>query len=148
MAHYESKFSIGDTVWAVRSQWSHRIVKCLTCANTGKVKIGAEEFICPKCNGRAAHPQFAGHKYYVDESGIVGQVRIEHTDHEKFYTHRSEEPNPKFEYMIDATGVGSGTIWKEADLFATREEAQRFCDAQNAPLLQDEAEMLPKVQGL
>ena len=29
--------------------------------------------------------------------------------------------------MLDETGVGSGRVWKEERLFATEEEADKFC---------------------
>lgn len=138
MATYQTNFSIGQVVWAVRHESFYRIVKCFPCGNTGRVKIADEEFICPNCEGRSAHRQYAGEKYYVWGSSKVGQVRIE-DEPDRYH---QEEPNPKIEYMIHATGAGSGQIWKQEALFASQEEAQAFCDVKNRVLPEHEAELL------
>jgi hypothetical protein len=134
---YNSKFAIGDTVWMVRSERFNRIVKCLPCKNTGKIKIGEEGFICPKCGGRSAHTQYVGEKHYVYDSSEIGQVSIVDSE----YSHR-DNPNPHVTYMIRATGIGSGQIWKESELFPSEAEAQASCDRANGLLPQDEAVML------
>lgn len=127
---YESKYSIGHTVWMVRDERFQRIIKCFACKNTGEIAIGEEKFICPKCQGRAAHAQYAGQKYYVYDSSTVGKIIIE--DYPTNYN--KDEPNPKFTYMLFATGVGSGTIWNQEDLFDSREAAESFCAIKNGVL--------------
>lgn len=136
---YESKFSIGDTVWMTDDRVFHQIIRCAACVNTGKVKIGAEEFICPKCSGRCAHEQYAGRKFYIYGQTTVGQVRV--CDEPGRYN--QDEPNPKYEYMLHDTGIGSGQIWKQESLFATKEEAQAFCDGRNGILPAHETEIGP-----
>ena len=135
---YESLYSIGQVVWMVRNERFSRIVKCSACKNTGEITVGEEKFICPKCSGRSAHEQYGGQKFYVYDSSEVGKVSIE--DEPDRY--RKDEPNPRFTYMVNATGIGSGQVWEQECLFATEEDAQRFCDIQNKVLLPDETEML------
>lgn len=137
---YESQFSIGQTVWMVRDERFSQIIKCAACKNTGKVRIAEEEHICPKCQGRAAHETYGGQKFYVYGSSTVGQVRIE--DEPERYS--KDEPNPKFQYMLYSTGVGSGQIWNQEHLFSSEEDAQRFCDAKNGLLPAHETEMGPR----
>lgn len=125
---YETKFSIGDTVFTISSERAYRIVQCTTCQGGRTVKIGAEEFVCPKCDGKAAHPQYVGHKWFISHSGSVGKVTVEHTDTSRFYP--DDEPL-QVKYMIDSTGIGSGSVWEEEHLFPTRESAQAECDRRN-----------------
>jgi hypothetical protein len=141
MATYTTKYSIDQTVWMVRHETFYRIVKCEVCKNTGRVQIGVEEFVCPKCDGKAAHRNWAGEKYYVYGFSTVGQVRVEDCPGRGNWTNSEPEPNPKFEYMLYSTGVGSGGVWKEADLFETEAEARQYCDQKNGVLLADECEM-------
>lgn len=136
-----TKFNNGDYVFGVSDVSAHKIVTCNACVK-GKLKIGDEEFVCPKCHGRSAHPQYAGNKHYVSNEGIVGQVRVEVTDSR--YSYSSSDQATNIEYMIDTTGVRSGQIWKEEKLFPTRELAQSYCDRMNLGLkLEDEAKQLP-----
>ena len=137
---YESIFSVGDTVWMVRHERFERIVRCSACRNTGKIKIGEEKFICPKCGGRAAHSQSAGERFYVYDSSIVGKVTVE--DYPDNY--RKDEPNPKFTYMVHATGVGSGQVWDQESLFGSKEEAESYCAVHNGMLPANETTMLPR----
>lgn len=136
---YETKFSLGDFVWGVSDQEFYRIVRCAVCKNTGKLEIGGESLICPKCNGQSTHRQYAGRKFYISMfRARVGQVRIEDT--EDGHYRREDEPNPKFEYMADSTGIGSGQIWKQDRLFESEADAQNFCATKNGVLLPDEPE--------
>ena len=141
--NYTSKYDIGHHVFVVSSDTFNRIVKCLTCQGAGKVSIGAEEFVCPKCSGRAAHPQHAGRKYYVAHEGIIGKIEISHMPNDGYF----HQPEPQVTYMIDSTGVGSGNVWKESELFSTRAYADAYCDSRNAILPKDEARMLESGGG-
>jgi len=141
-----TKYSIGDRVFAIRRDFVSRIVKCRACGNTGSIKIEGESFTCPKCNGASSHPESAGLKTFVYESGVVGQVRYIITDGAYKEQRRNynlelcvEAPEIEIAYMLDCTGIGSGTCWDEGDLFPTREDAQAFCDVKNATIPRDEA---------
>ena len=137
----ETKFNIGDSVWGVDSDTFRRIVKCKPCSNTGKISIGGEELLCPKCNGVSTHAQVAGQKFYVSTfSAQVGQVRTEFTSSD-FQNYSSANTDRLIiQYMLTETGVGSGRIWDEDRLFASKEEAQRFCEDKNGSLLPNECE--------
>jgi hypothetical protein len=146
---YTTKFALRDKVWCVSDQEFYHIVKCKPCGNTGKVLIAGEELICPKCNGKSTHRQYAGRKFYISEFGTtVGQVRVEHTDLSSVSYYDNGEPNPKIEYMLTATGVCSGQIWKEDRLFASEEEARAHCDRKNGVLPPDETKDGKDVLGM
>ena len=137
---YSSKFNIGEMVWMVRHERTSYIVPCTACKNTGTLSIEGQSYVCPKCRGQAAHAQRADtDKYYVYDSSRIGKIDIQ--DHPTKYD--KEEANPKVTYMVESTGVGSGQIWDEDELFATEVGAQAFCDQRNGLLPKDEAELLP-----
>ena len=135
---FHTKYDIGDRVWGVSRTDFHRIVRCKICKNTGKINIG-EELICPKCNGKSTHKEYVGQKYFVSCIGsFVGQVRVEETGGRHLSFQREGEPNPKFEYMLEDTGVVSGQIWREEFLFKSEKDAQDYCDRVNGLLPKDE----------
>lgn len=131
----ETKYSLGDTVFGIRDMEARRKRSCPTCDRKGTVRIGVEEFTCPKCFGTSMSDEYSGRKSFVDETGRVGNVRFETTEE----CHcREGEPATVIQYMLNTTGVGSGQLWKEADLWPTREDAQAECDRRNASLAADE----------
>lgn len=144
-----TKYDLGQRVFSVRRDYATRIIKCKCCNNTGTVTINGAEYTCPKCNGTANSKEHCGHKWFVWEEGEIGKVEYQVTAG-KFASSNSNMPRYftdeqlqtpdeiEIKYMIDATGVGSGTLWEELDLFATREEAQAKCDEENALLPKDE----------
>lgn len=134
MSTYKTKFNMGDRVWIVSHHSFQRIVRCKPCGNTGKIVIAGEELICPKCSGRSTHAQYAGEKHYVAEfDTVVGKITVEHEQ-----SRWRDGPPIQVKYMVEATGVGSGTVWDEERLFASLEDAQHHCDQKNGLMLKDE----------
>ncbi len=125
-----TRFSLGQTVWALWNTRADRLVNCECCGNTGKVVIAGQEYICPKCHGAGQHKVYDGERWYVETSGHIGRISPE------IYEAGDERTN--ISYMLDSTGIGSGTIWREANLCESREEAQAECDRRNALLIGDE----------
>jgi hypothetical protein len=133
---FKTKFSLGDRVCTIKSCPANHIVKCVTCNHTGKVLIGGEEFVCPKCEGKSSHPVYDGHKYFIgDENVLVGKVSVSATQ-ERYLSRleRGKGDRVETEYMLNTTGVGSGTVWREHELFNSRQEAQAECDKRNLSL--------------
>lgn len=129
--NYTTKFDIGQKVWIVNSETFYKIIKCKLCTETGKMQIGEEEFVCPKCKGQSAHSQYAGSRSYISyhSPSKIGKIEIE-VYHDE-YIHE-EQRGVHVKYMLEATGVGSGTVHSEEELFTTMEEAQEACDKANA----------------
>lgn len=120
------KFEIGQKVFAVTSKYDSEIVhaECDVCNSTGKVKISGrdEEYICPICHGRMEEKHY-GFKYIIAyRNATIGKVQTEE------YSKRYRSYQSRITYMLQETGVGSGSIWKEERLFATEEEAIDFCN--------------------
>ncbi len=123
-----ANFDLGQQVFCVRKDGAYRNVKCDACHQTGAIDLGGESFTCPKCEGKSKHRQYVGHKYYVAHSGRVG--KIEAVVYSDLYDR--DDDGSGVRYMIDTTGVGSGQVWKESELFKTREEADAFCTERNS----------------
>lgn len=121
-----TKYAIGDTVFHA---WTH-ITKgqheCPDCKGSNKWKAvspaGKEyEFNCPRCSASYNSDRELLLDYPMHTASVrqltIGSVRIDTAS------------DRRAEYMCVETGVGSGSIYNEADLFPTREEAERVADA-------------------
>ncbi|HSG72878.1 MAG TPA: hypothetical protein VLA12_20865 [Planctomycetaceae bacterium] len=128
MMKFESKYDIGQEVWPIRDEVCRRNIVCGVCEQTGEIEVSGEKFICPKCSGKCLHSQYAGRKWWVDYSGFVGRISIE------FYIegYRDDDEHNNFRYMLSSTGIGSGQVWKENELFPSKEEAKEECDRRNS----------------
>lgn len=121
-----TKYNIGDIVWVGMTRCIDKSVKCPECSY-GYIKIklstGAEsQARCPVCYGRNFK-----HDYDfcpVVERLTIGSVR---------YNSAADE-RERFSYMCIETGVGSGSIWYEEYIFATKENAE-----QHAQILTNQA---------
>lgn len=138
----ETKYAIGDKVAGIVRRYVSRIVKCQCCQNSGSVTINGEQFTCPKCGGKADHPINNGEKWFVDfYDSKVGTVRFNQgLRHNCNYNIPDDAPvETEITYMVEETGIGSGSVWDEHLLFPSREEAQAECNRLNAVLKPDEA---------
>lgn len=126
MSTYTAKYELGQLLAGITSYQVDRLVRCATCKSTGFVKIGEEEFLCPKCNGRAKHPQYAGLKWLVDvREAPVASIEIRHRDGSRMI----QDPELEVRYMLESS-LG-GRLWREQELYPSREEAQAECDRRN-----------------
>lgn len=120
------KFEIGQKVFAVTNTYDSEEVhvECDVCNSTGKVKINGrnEEYDCPICHGEIVEKHH-GFKYIIAYcNATIGKVQTEE------YAKRYRSYQSHITYMLQETGVGSGSIWREERLFATEEEAIDFCN--------------------
>lgn len=127
MATLVTRFDLGQEVVGIASAHATRVVFCQTCNREGVVTIGGETFTCPKCNGTSKHPRHVGQRWYVSERSVVGKLDVCAYLRQDQYDHKNE-----IRYMLEATGVGSGRLWDEADLFATEQDALAECAKRNA----------------
>lgn len=118
---FNSKFKINQYVWAVTYCTKEIHNKCDACNGVGWVVLGDnKDYQCPKCNGEGYLHQYLDEAYRISLKSQVGMVRIEQT-----------EGKYKEEYMLKATGVGSGQIWSADQLFGSEKEAQEYCQKMN-----------------
>lgn len=114
-----TKYSVGDVVYRkVKEYRDFRVVVCELCIGSGRVTIaGAEDrhAECPDCYGRGE----LGVDFPVPERAealTIGQVQV-------ITRAKTDRGAKEVTYMCKETGVGSGTLHREENLFLTAEEA-------------------------
>ena len=123
-----TKFNLGQKVYPIRSFRKELITTCPICDGIGEVTISGKEYTCPECCGSGTRTLVEPQKWQVVDEYIskIGKIAVE------LYAERYQKRNEGHtRYMLGATGVGSGTLWNEDDLFATIEEAQAECERRN-----------------
>jgi hypothetical protein len=113
------KYAIGDTVWHPQASSGHVFVMCPDCLSKrtwhAVMPSGEElDFACPTC-AHAYESRGVISEWKVTgcvQELTIGSVRINTAD---------DDP---IEYMCVETGIGSGSIWAERKLHATREAAE------------------------
>ena len=116
------RFSIGQRVWFAWDDWSSARWPCPDCDDTRvwlATSATGERFhvACPRCSESFRAFDLVSLNYRVAVSSIreltIGSVRID--------TAQATEP---VQYRCEETGVGSGNVYRERELFETRAEAE------------------------
>lgn len=125
MSVLTTKYSIGDVVYFGTTLQERKQHPCPDCLGTKKWSAtspaGASyEFACPRCsafyNGdRDLMLEYTAHAPYVTKL-TIGSIQYD--------TNNDAWHHGGARYMAVETGVGSGSIYAEADLFATEDEAR------------------------
>lgn len=135
MATLTTKYSVGDTVYHASTTSERKRHPCPDCMGAGKWKAtspaGSEyDFPCPRCSAQYN----ADRDLTLDYSAYVPFVyRLTIGSIQVNTAKGSYDEGSR--YMCLETGVGSGSIYDEARLFETEEEAakaaQALADGQN-----------------
>ena len=122
-----TKFNLDDYVYPISKGTKTISHTCKVCKGKGVIQVQGESFNCPKCYGRKVVHETLPEMWRIIERciGQVGQVRVEITSEEY------DDEASRYTYMLSSTGVGTGTLWKEEDLFLDKKEAQAICDEHN-----------------
>lgn len=126
MTVIETKYSVGDTVWLAATTTTQKQHNCPDCLGSRKweAKSPAGDdftFSCPRCTANySAHDElsltYTAHAPRVERL-TIGSVRVNTAD-----TERGDEP---VSYMCRETGVGSGTVYRQSQLFPSKDEAEK-----------------------
>jgi hypothetical protein len=135
------KFAIGDVVWRAGTVTSEEVHPCPDCKGSRKWKavspVGTEVDIeCPRCKGRGALGLRSVSPFVSKLT--LGQVRMEWPK-----SPHSDSPSP-FQYMARETGIGSGNLYYETDLFEAEEQARDIADLRAAKARADLDEQEPE----
>jgi hypothetical protein len=125
---FETKYDMGQTVHVIQFGYVEKIAEaCPTCLGTGQIAVQGEAFVCPRCRGKK-HLTVEKGAWYVSQTSAIGQVEVRTCDR--------DEDNPEGlerRYMLHATGVRSGSVYQEHELWGgSREDAQAEADRRNA----------------
>lgn len=132
MTELMPKFKIGQLIFCASVSWSEIKIKCPDCLGTleWEVHTPAGEVFKHPCNTCKYGWQNSG---YVSEWKDAAQIVLRTVGSIQTDT----ASNTPIRYMCEETGIGSGSIYNEANLFATKEAAEEWC-----------AEELKRVSGL
>lgn len=134
----QSKFGLGQNVHTIKLVNELSYSPCLTCGGDGHVIVGGYSVSCPaRCSGGKVVGG-ADPTWQVDFYSHIGRVQIT-----KYLDGLGED---EVCYMLKATGVGSGQLWSDDQLFASKEDAQVECDRRNAARL-EKVKQLPFPPG-
>jgi hypothetical protein len=125
-----TKYNYGDLVYPISTRREKVKVprNCPVCKDTGTVTLNNNTYSCPECRGYTYHTVEGEIEWYADiyYKGKIGKIDIE------FYAPKyKREGDSKICYMLDSTGVGSGTVWEERNLFLSCDEAEKECIRRN-----------------
>lgn len=131
MATIETKYAIGDVVFYATTDAVTKQHPCPDCKDTRKWKAlspaGVEyDFACPRCSVSFLGNNDLTLRYSSFEGRVskltIGSVRTDsHSDR-------------KVQYMCLETGVGSGSVYDEADLFPYQDMAMEAAKAKAASM--------------
>jgi hypothetical protein len=107
----ETRYSIGDVVFAPSTIRHLTHIPCAACAGIGRLKLNGAPFACGTCHGYGSFPGPTEHTPSTRRL-TIGQVRV---------TVGGDE---ECRYMAKETGIGSGQLWDENDFFSTEAEAE------------------------
>jgi hypothetical protein len=123
MSTLTTRYSHGDITWHRHVHLEGEVITCPLCGGTSRVHIAQSdrEADCPECGYGSGHRAGLGrittgravHIATIEER-TIGQIRVEWT----------EGQDPEISYMAWESGVGSGSLIPEKDLYPTREEAE------------------------
>lgn len=114
MATIETKFDIGDTVYQAGTETVRKSHPCPDCLGSKKWAAtspggGEYEFPCPRCAADFAARDEISLNYHTHTPTTrrltIGSIQAD--------THKGQ-----IRYMCCETGIGSGILWAEEDLFA------------------------------
>lgn len=135
----ESKFDLNDTVYTITRTSVPKTKTCTGCEGAGVIELkNGNKSGCPECHGRKIVLVPQPVQFNVQLVPLtIGLVRVQAKnlfqegifDNIGYYKEGLTEFET--EYMCYETGIGSGTVWNEENLFATQEEAQAEADRLN-----------------
>ena len=133
MATLTTKYDVGDVVWTANTATEQRQHDCPDCLGARKWTCaspagGEFEIDCPRCSASYQSDLELSLRYTVWAPAVrsltIGLVRASSETGDSYDSGNT--------YMCCETGVGSGTIYRESDLFPTREEAEAAAAAKAA----------------
>lgn len=134
----ETKYSLGQVLWGIEQSYKVVSIICVDCEGEAQIQYHGVSYECRRCHGKGS----TGNKSVglcwspatrLPEGGMVGRIEV------LLYSPGTSGYTSRTAYMLEPTGVGSGTSWAEDNLFPTEEEAGFACVMRNE-LLEKESE--------
>lgn len=134
----ETKFDLDQLVWPISCYQKEIVNKCPACLGKKYVIINGQEFSCPNyCRDGYSYDGYEEESWHLDNPSVVGKINVEFYELdliEKCLQESYKNKTREIMYMLQNTGIGSGTLWPESRLFATKEEALAEVEKRNKEL--------------
>lgn len=120
----KTKFNLGDVVSAIESNLVFDKVHCKVCNGTGiaTVKNYSKGVTCPECHGAGYTGEKSRYAFRVRTRSAIGKVSVE------VYAGGVRDER----YMLESTGIGTGSVYPADRLFLSDEEARAECEKRAA----------------
>lgn len=141
----ETKYSVGDTVWTPSVTSTPAKRDCPDCLGKKKWETTSPagrvyEFTCPRCSD--------GYKSDRDlDLDLSYSVSVAGTQSLTIALVRGSSDRSDVSYMCQETGVGSGTVHRELDLYQTEDEALAAAEISATRCNADYPEFVKKTLG-
>jgi hypothetical protein len=125
-----TKYDIGETVWFATTETVRKRHACPDCLGETKWSVtspGGKDytFPCPRCTATYHSDRDMSLDYSqfspVARRLTIGSIRTD--------SHPAFDDEQRVEYMCRETGIGSGSIYREAHLYSTEDEALKAAQA-------------------
>lgn len=117
----KSKYNIGDKVYHIRNSLKTTYTTCKHCIGTGGILDHLNKtHRCSVCDGIGNIRRNKRGIFVLEKVLTIGQIRCK-AEKKKW------KSDNNVEYMCEETGIGSGSLYKEKDLFVTKKEAEEEC---------------------
>ena len=133
----EHKFNFGDKVFHGSCSWNTTWEQCPDCLGSGIWHVilpNKEEFDVP-CG--TCCDVWSTNRGKIPKEGYTAKVTRLTIGSIRADTYDKEGP---IKYMCRETGIGSGSLWKESDMFHTEEEAMAHAKNEEVRLIEDRDE--------
>lgn len=114
----KTKFNIGERVFFPYSETTMEETICPACKGKKTIEIDGNKFTCASCiDGTIT--KFRTN--FIVRNSKIGLIN----------TTTNKDSITETNYMLAATGIGSGALWKEHEIFATKEECLKYISEQD-----------------
>jgi len=130
MQTIKPKYKIGQEVykinWCNPTTWK----TCEACngATFVHIKENGKQISCPDCRGVGKHSIYLGTRWAIGSKLTIGKIQIEQFDTEY------NDHEDRITYMCRETGVGTGSVYEEKDLFTSLKAAESEVNKRNKNL--------------
>lgn len=136
----ETRFSIGERVYQIARECPQEWVMCPACGGDKRVILkDGKDRMCPECYGSGGKYAYKPQEWLVAGTLTIGLVDVRVCNIKKTGIFDNvgvmgdpQDTEREVKYMAYETGIKSGTLWPEENLFPTEVDALVECEKRNA----------------
>jgi len=118
----ETKYNLGQKVLQIQSYPKSEEIICKPCNGVGRITTLDDSMQrCVKCKGCGYNVEYKPTAYDIIQTITIGKI----------ITNSWPDKTQENRYMCLETGIDTGIMWRERDLWPDKEMAQAECDRRN-----------------